>query len=107
MSSNICIIYVPCPSREVAESIGKNLVEQALAACVNILPVMQSIYLWDNKLTRDEESLLLVKTLKVKELDVRKAILANHPYETPAVLTLDVLHANPEYLRWMADQIKS
>jgi periplasmic divalent cation tolerance protein len=85
------------------EALARTLVAERLAACVNLLPEMQSIYLWKGELTVDGERQLLIKTT-VARLDALKTRLhALHPYEVPEVLVLPVTGGSPGYLKWLAE----
>ena len=86
---------------EDAERIGRALVERGLAACVNVLPAVTSIYRWKGKLEREEERLLLIKTRADRFAALRDALVALHPYEVPEVLALPVADGHAPYLEWL------
>ena len=85
--------------------LGEKIVEQRLAACVQILPKMTSIYFWEGKLQNDQEHLLLIKTLPEKYGAVEKFILDNHSYETPEIVAIPVEDVSSGYLNWLKDSI--
>ncbi len=87
---------------EDAEGIAAAIVERRLAACANILPGIVSVYRWRGELRKDEEWLLVVKTLRERFEDLRAAIVALHPYEVPEVVALPVAAGHPPYLSWVA-----
>lgn len=91
---------------EDAERIGRALVERGLAACVNILPAMTSIYRWKGKLEREEERLLLIKTRADRFAALRDALVALHPYEVPEVLALAVADGHAPYLQWLDASVR-
>ena len=86
---------------EDAERIGRALVEGGLAACVNVLPAVTSIYRWKGKLEKEEERLLVIKTRADRFEALREALVALHPYEVPEVLALPVAAGHPPYLEWL------
>jgi len=98
------IVYTTCPSLEVAAEIGRVLVECRQAACVNILPQMISVYVWNNQTQRDEEVAMLVKTQAVLSTSVIQTIKNLHPYEVPAVLVLPVCDGSKEFTDWITEQ---
>lgn len=95
------------PSREEAERLAAILVEEGLAACVNIVPGVCSIYRWQGAVERDDEALLLLKTTASGLPRLRERLLEVHPYETPEFLAFEVGEGSPDYLRWIADSVGS
>ena len=91
---------------EDAERIGRALVEGGLAACVNVLPAVTSIYRWKGKLEREEERLLLIKTRADRFAALRDALVALHPYEVPEVLALPVADGHAPYLQWLDASVR-
>jgi periplasmic divalent cation tolerance protein len=90
---------------EDAERIAEALVERRLAACVNVLPGVRSIYRWKGAVERDEERLLVVKTRADRFDALRDAILALHPYEVPEVVAVPIEAGSPAYLRWLDESV--
>ncbi len=92
------------PSEEEARNIGKTLVEERLAACVNLLPGMQSIYRWEGRLEEAHETVLIAKTAggSVKALIAR--VKALHSYEVPCIICLPIVGGNAEFLEWIQEQ---
>jgi periplasmic divalent cation tolerance protein len=86
---------------EDAERIGRALVEGGLAACVNVVPGVTSIYRWKGKLEKEEERLLVIKTRADRFEALREALVALHPYEVPEVLALPVAGGHAPYLEWL------
>lgn len=86
---------------EDAERIGRALVERGLAACVNVLPAVTSIYRWKGKVERDEERLLLIKTRAERFPALKQALVSLHPYEVPEVLALSIADGHGPYLDWL------
>jgi periplasmic divalent cation tolerance protein len=97
------VVLVTCPSAAVGETIGQALVEAHLAACVNIIPRLTSIYRWEGKVVRDREVLLLVKTRAARLAALRRQVVALHPYSVPEIIALPVRAGLPAYLAWIAD----
>ena len=94
-------VYTTYPSIVEAEKAGRALVEQRLAACINVLPGMISHYRWQGALERAEEVVMLVKTRATLAEGVRAEIKARHSYETPAILVLPIESVDQTYLAWV------
>jgi periplasmic divalent cation tolerance protein len=92
-------------SAEDAQRIARALVERGLAACVNVVPGLTSIYRWKGRLETDAEHLLLIKTTVQAFEPMRDALLALHPYEVPEVLALTVRGGHGPYLAWLAESV--
>jgi periplasmic divalent cation tolerance protein len=90
---------------EDAERIAEALVTRRLAACVNVLPGVRSIYRWKEGVERDEERLLLVKSRADRFDALREAILALHPYEVPEVIAVPIADGSTGYLRWLDESV--
>jgi periplasmic divalent cation tolerance protein len=95
------LVYCTCPSIEVADSIARQLVEKQLAACVNIIRNIKSVYRWQGKIESDTESLLLIKTQASMMTDLQACILACHPYELPEIIAVPIVSGLPDYLKWI------
>lgn len=107
MTNNaIIIILTTVSSCKEGESIASKLVEKKLSACVNILPQMTSIYRWDNKINKENEFLLLIKTAEHLEQEVYDFIRANHSYEVPEIITLDINNIDKKYSEWIDSSIE-
>ena len=100
--SLVCLVTTP-PER--AQAIADALVEDELAACVNIVASVQSVYRWKGAVERDEESLLVVKTTSSALEALREALAKLHPYETFELVALEVAGGAPEYLDWIARSV--
>jgi periplasmic divalent cation tolerance protein len=90
---------------EDAERIAEALVEERLAACVNVLPGVRSIYRWKGAVEREEERLLVVKTRADRFAALRDRVLALHPYEVPEVVAVAIEAGSPAYLRWLDESV--
>ena len=95
------IVLTNAPDRAIAEKIARALVDQKLAACVNILAGAQSIYRWDGVVETAEEVPLLIKTRADIYSEVEAAIKELHPYELPEIVALPVAQGSREYLEWL------
>ncbi|MEO8419674.1 MAG: divalent-cation tolerance protein CutA [Hyphomicrobium sp.] len=98
------LIYSTFPSPEAAEAVGQQLVEARLAACVNILPGMTSIYRWEGATARESEAVMIIKTRTSLALGVMETVKANHSYANPALVVLPILGGSADYLRWLEEQ---
>lgn len=99
-----CLLYVTFPSAEVAHTIGRMLIEKHLAACVNLLPAITSIYAWQGRIETASETAALIKTTAARAQDAQDAIIAAHPYDCPCVLKLDIAGGNPDFIAWIQAQ---
>ena len=106
MSADAVLIYATCPSSAEAERIGGTLVERGLAACVNILPGMTAIYVWDGKLNRETEAVLIIKTVARLANRVIAEAKALHPYDNPALVVLPISGGSADFLAWIAGQTR-
>src|ERR1700730_3829344 len=100
------IVLTTAGSQEEAHKIARHLVENRLAACVNIVPQVESIYRWQGKVDSAREWLLLVKTTQERFLAVRDAIRELHSYELPECVVLNIEDGSSEYLQWLADSVQ-
>lgn len=96
------LVYTTWPSVVEAEAAGLALIEATLAACVNILPEMRSLYRWEGAIERAQETVMIIKTTTAGADAVVAAVKARHPYKTPAILTVPVIGGEPAYLAWIA-----
>jgi periplasmic divalent cation tolerance protein len=95
------IIFCTCPDKESAEKIGHLLVADKLAACVNILPGITSIYTWKEQVESTQEHLLLIKFNKDNYQAIETRIRSHHPYELPEIIAVPIERGLPEYLHWI------
>jgi periplasmic divalent cation tolerance protein len=100
------IVLCSAGSQDEARKIARHLVEQRLAACVNIVPRMESIYGWQGKLESSGEWLLLIKTTVERFPAVRDAIRDLHSYELPECIAISVEDGSSGYLEWIAQSVK-
>jgi periplasmic divalent cation tolerance protein len=97
------IVLSTAGSQEEARRVAHHLVERKLAACVNIVPQVESIYRWQGKIESASEWLLLIKTTAEQFEKVRDAIRELHSYDLPECIAVAIEDGSPEYLRWLAD----
>jgi periplasmic divalent cation tolerance protein len=91
------------PSAEKAAEVARCLVEEGLAACVNVVAGVRSIYRWKGEVSDDQEALCVIKTARARFDALRSRLLALHPYEVPELIALDVIDGNAPYLSWVRD----
>jgi len=103
----VCVVLVTAPNPEVAAKLGRSIVEERLAACVNVVPAIRSIYRWKGEVQDDSESLLVVKTRKDGVERLRERVVALHPYEVPEVIALDVTRGHKPYLDWVLAEARA
>ena len=97
------IVLTTTPSIKVARQIARALVTKRLAACVNIIPHIQSIYRWKKKLCDETEVLLLIKTRKSLYNKLQTTLKSLHPYEVPEIISLDITRGSKDYLDWIVE----
>ena len=100
---NIRVVFISVP-RDEAKVFGKRIVEGRLAACVNIIPRIDSFYWGDNKVNTDEESLIIAKTTQQKIEALIMFVKDNHPYEIPEVIAVPLAEGLPDYINWVIDE---
>ncbi|MBI3301406.1 MAG: divalent-cation tolerance protein CutA [Deltaproteobacteria bacterium] len=98
------VILVTAGSETEAETIAKTLVEERLAACVNMLSPIRSIYRWEGKVTDDREWLLLIKTRAERFSAVESRVKALHSYQVPEVIALPITAGAEGYMRWLENE---
>jgi periplasmic divalent cation tolerance protein len=100
------VVYTTCDSQETAQALGRSLVKARLAACVNIVPAMTSIYWWQGAIEEAGEWLLLIKSSRPLFEKLRDHILREHPYGTPEVIAVAVVDGSDGYLEWMDRELR-
>lgn len=99
----VLAVLCTCPDEDTAQRLGAGLVEAGLAACVNVLPSIRSIYRWKGTLQNDQETLMIIKTSRPAYRGLEAWLLERHPYDTPEVLALPVAAGSPAYLSWVLE----
>jgi periplasmic divalent cation tolerance protein len=102
--SQACVVMTTAPNKEAAEKLARTVLEARLAACVQIQEIT-SYYWWDDKINREPEQLLYLKTTSNKYQALEALIAANHSYDTPEILQLPVNAGSEKYLSWMHKEV--
>ena len=104
MNVEYIIVLITCPNKEVSEGIANALLEQKLAACVNRMAPITSLYTWEGEINRDEEMLLIVKSrADLFESDLIPVVKDVHPYDVPEIIALPIIMGSQDYLGWIKD----
>ena len=106
-SKNLSIVLCNTSNIENSKSIANKLVELKLAACVNIIPKIHSVYEWNGNIESEEESTMLIKTTSELLERVEEVILQFHSYDTPEIIAIDINQSNKNYLQWLMGAITS
>ena len=101
MSSTFEIVLCTCPDKNTAKKLAHLLVSKNLAACVNILPGITSIYSWEEQIESVQEHLLLIKSSKNNYQTIETTLFKHHPYEVPEIIAVPIERGLPEYLDWI------
>lgn len=99
------LIYITTSESSESKKIAKILLEEKLVACTNIIPQINSLYLWKGEIEEDNESILIAKTREDKVEQVIKRVEEIHSYETPCILEFEVKRGSEGYLQWMEDEL--
>lgn len=100
------IVYITTSGLIESKKIAKMLLEEKLAACINIIPTVESIYLWKGKIEEDSESIMVVKTRSELVENVIKKVEEVHSYEIPCVLEITLNKGSKPYLKWMKNELE-
>ena len=100
-------ITITTETKEQAENIAQHLVEAKLAACVQIVGPITSIYRWKGKVENAQEWLCLIKTQDYLYNKVEAAIKSHHPYETPEIIAIQIVKGSKEYLQWISEETEN
>lgn len=101
------VVYITVPTPEEGEKIAKALVESRLAACVNIVPGLRSIYHWQGKICDDREHLLIAKTTESLFEQLKQEVKSLHSYTVPEIIALPITKGSGEYLSWIDENTKA
>lgn len=105
VSASVVVVLTTLPNPEKAAEIARILVEERLAACVNILPGIRSIYRWKDAIQDEPETLAIAKTTADRAEALHARLIALHPYELPEVIALPVSGGHAPYLAWVAASV--
>lgn len=100
------LLLCTCPDQDTAQRIAQQLLEQRLAACVNILPGITSMYHWQEQIESASEHLLLIKSTAAHYPEIAQLIQQQHPYEVPELISLPIEQGLPAYLQWLLASVK-
>ena len=100
------IIFITTSNKKEAQKIAQALIEQKLAACVNIIETIQSLFWWKAKVDHAREALLIVKSVKIKLTKIIRLVKSLHSYQVPEIIALPILAGNKDYLRWIDESIR-
>ena len=106
MPTSPLLVLTNCPDAGCAERIAAALIEQRLAACVNILAPARSVYRWQGAVEQADEVPLLIKTTAERYAALEATIRQHHPYEVPEIVALPIDRGLPAYLQWLADETR-
>ncbi|HEY4257723.1 MAG TPA: divalent-cation tolerance protein CutA [Candidatus Udaeobacter sp.] len=107
MAEKILLALSTFPDAETARQISKQLVTEKFAACANILPGMESIYRWKEKIETGNETLVFFKLTEDRQAAFQEKLRSLHPYEVPEIILVPVANGLPDYLRWVAESCAS
>jgi len=102
--ADVLICFTTCPDDTVATRIAENLVAKHLAACVNILPNVRSVYQWQGKIESENEVVLIIKTTQMRYRALQSALTEQHPYELPELVAVSLSAGLPAYLDWVVKE---
>ncbi len=97
------VVLTATPNSEEAEHLARAIIEEKLAACVQILPQMTSVYAWEGKVQTEPEHLLLIKTLEEQFDELSEFIKANHTYKVPEIVAIETDRVSEDYLNWASE----
>lgn len=103
--SDALVVFCTCEDRAEAHRIAAQLVEERLAACVNIITGVHSVYRWEGKVTEAEEVQLLIKTVRRQYPALQERITELHSYDTPEIVAIPIADGSEKYLGWLREQV--
>ena len=106
-ANKFALVLVTAPDLKTARSLAKAALQARLAACVNLVPKIESHYWWQGKLERGNEVLMVLKTSEARLAALEKCVLANHPYDTPEFLVMRLSKGTKRYLNWLGESVES
>ncbi|EDO33299.1 predicted protein [Nematostella vectensis] len=97
--------FITCPNMETAKALARSVVEENIAACVNLIPGITSVYMYEKKFQEDSEVLMMVKTRSSRVPHLVEYIKKNHPYDVPEIISTPIEQGNPAYLSWIGENV--
>ena len=107
MNSDYVVVLTTLPSDSDGQAFGRALVDERLAACVNLLPAMESVYRWEGRVEHETERQVVIKTSRDRVVALWDRVRELHPYEIPEFLVLSIADGNEAYLRWVGESTKA
>ena len=104
---DVLVCLCTCPDPDSARVLGRTLVEERLAACVQLLPGIESIYRWNGAVETAAEILLVLKTTRARHAALQARLVALHPYDVPELVALPAVAGLPAYLHWVTDSTRA
>ena len=105
-TENCIVVLCTCPDDGTARELASELVNARLAACVNIVPTVRSIYRWQGEVASDDEALLLIKSTASRYGELESVIAQRHPYDVPEIVQVPITAGVPSYLAWLQEMVK-
>ncbi len=105
--SEFIVVFVTVGSPAEGQRLARSLVEERLAACVNRIPHLQSVYRWEGKIEESEEELLVIKSRRTLFPVLEKRVRELHSYSVPEIVALPIVEGNEAYLKWLEEQVSS
>ncbi len=99
------VVLVTVPSQDVGKDLARMLLSEKLAACVNIVPSIVSLYTWEGELCTDDEALLMIKTTEAALQELISAVSGDHPYDVPEIIAVPITAGSTEYLSWIGEVV--
>lgn len=103
---NATLVYMTAGSKEEARTVGEALIQSKLAACINIIENMNSIFMWQGKVEDDAEVVVIAKTTAERVPALIEKVKAVHSYDCPCIVCLPITDGNPEFLDWIGREVK-
>lgn len=103
MPNTTLLVLCTCPDEDSARQLAGSLVQEKLAACVNIVNPISSIFAWQGRIDTEQESLLLIKTTETAYSELEQAIKQQHPYDVPEIIAIPIQQGSADYLNWIRE----
>ena len=103
MNEEFVIAVSTVPDKETAQKIARELIENAIVACANLVPAVESIYFWKEKVEASTEVLAIFKMTAARYSEFESRLRELHPYDVPEIVRLNIAEGNPDYLRWIEE----
>lgn len=107
MAETMLLLYVPCPSQNVALGLAHELLEKKLIFCANVLPAAISCYRWEGVVQQESEAILIAKTFEKYHKEAAEALQLAHPNQTPAVLSLPMVAESADFFAWALQEMRT